>query len=163
MKFTVRNFRPADFLPLWQIDQSCFSPEIAYSQAELKFYIQRKTSFTLVAEAEQQAFSETSKSDAVGFVVADRSSRIGHVITIDVVATVRGHGVGAALLSAAEERLKFLECDTVRLETAVDNLAALRFYKKHGYSVHKAVPRYYSNGVDALLLQKDLLSPSSSE
>jgi len=30
------------------------------------------------------------------------------------------------------------------------------FYKRHGYSVVKTIPRYYSNGVDALVLQKDL-------
>ena len=51
------------------------------------------------------------------------------------------------------------KCSTVRLETAVDNISALSFYKRHGYHVIKVIPRYYSNGVDALLLEKDLLSP----
>jgi ribosomal protein S18 acetylase RimI-like enzyme len=50
----------------------------------------------------------------------------------------------------------------VRLETAVDNLAALSFYKRHLYSVTKVVPRYYSNGVDALVLEKKLLSAPPS-
>jgi len=44
----------------------------------------------------------------------------------------------------------------------VDNIAALSFYKRHGFNVVKTIPRYYSNGVDALLLEKDLLSPLSS-
>jgi ribosomal protein S18 acetylase RimI-like enzyme len=42
------------------------------------------------------------------------------------------------------------------LETAVDNVPALSFYKRHGYDVIRTWPRYYSNGVDALLLEKDL-------
>jgi ribosomal protein S18 acetylase RimI-like enzyme len=54
------------------------------------------------------------------------------------------------------------KCSDVRLETAVDNLSALAFYKRHGYSVMDTIPRYYSNGVDALLLDKNLLSPVSS-
>ena len=45
------------------------------------------------------------------------------------------------------------------LETAVDNRAALSFYKKHDYDVVKTILRYYSDGVDALVLKKDLLSP----
>ena len=42
----------------------------------------------------------------------------------------------------------------VRLETAVDNSSALSFYKRHGYDVLRAIPHYYSNGVDALVLEK---------
>jgi ribosomal protein S18 acetylase RimI-like enzyme len=38
----------------------------------------------------------------------------------------------------------------------VDNISALSFYKRHGYSVISTSPRYYSNGVDALVLEKDL-------
>jgi ribosomal protein S18 acetylase RimI-like enzyme len=45
----------------------------------------------------------------------------------------------------------------VQLETAVDNVAALSFYKRRGYNVIQTVSRYYSSGVDALLLEKDLL------
>jgi ribosomal protein S18 acetylase RimI-like enzyme len=45
------------------------------------------------------------------------------------------------------------------LETAVDNVAALLFYKRRGYNVLETFPRYYSNAMDALLLEKDLLLP----
>ena len=63
------------------------------------------------------------------------------------------------MLQAAEERLRALHCQSVILETAVDNRAALSFYKRHHYTVIKTLPRYYSNGVDAFVLKKDLLSP----
>jgi ribosomal protein S18 acetylase RimI-like enzyme len=65
-------------------------------------------------------------------------------------------GVGTLLLQAAEERLRAAGSRAVGLETAVDNLAALSFYKRHGYSVIRTWPRYYSNGVDALVLKKGL-------
>jgi ribosomal protein S18 acetylase RimI-like enzyme len=48
----------------------------------------------------------------------------------------------------------------VVLETAVDNTAAVSFYKRHRYNVIKTLPRYYSNGVDAFVMKKDLLSPA---
>jgi ribosomal protein S18 acetylase RimI-like enzyme len=58
------------------------------------------------------------------------------------------------LLSAAEERLRVAGSFAVGLETAVDNIGALSFYKRNGYSVVRTWPRYYSNGVDALVLKK---------
>ena len=91
-----------------------------------------------------------------GFIVAEIERGAGHIITIDVVAAARRHGVGALLLGSAEERLRAAGCSSLELETAVDNVSAISFYKRHGYSVVDTVPRYYSNGVDALMLQKSL-------
>ena len=73
-----------------------------------------------------------------------------------MVAAARRAGVGSLLLRAAEDRLRCAQCPSVGLETAVDNVSALAFYKRHGYSVIETLPRYYSNGVDALVLEKNL-------
>jgi len=80
----------------------------------------------------------------------------GHVITIDVLPEARRSGLGSRLMAAAEERLRALGCSVVFLETAVDNAAALAFYKRHGYSIVHTIPRYYLDSVDALVLVKDL-------
>jgi len=69
---------------------------------------------------------------------------------------IRRSGVGSALLEAAEERLHAAGSHAVGLETAVDNVSALAFYKRQGYNVLRTWPRYYSNGVDALVLKKEL-------
>jgi ribosomal protein S18 acetylase RimI-like enzyme len=95
-----------------------------------------------------------------GFIVAEANRGSGHIITVDVIAAARRSGVGSLLLLAAEDRLRAGRCHSVELETAVDNVSALAFYKRHGYSVVKTFPRYYSNGVDALVLQKNLGSLS---
>jgi ribosomal-protein-alanine N-acetyltransferase len=170
--FTIRDFRLDDFETLWRIDQECFSPGISYSRPELKFYIRRRGSFTLVAEeaaeevaeeaaeeaAEQGAEESATASTApkiAGFIVT-QTGRTGHIITIDVIAPARRAGVGSQLLQAAEDRLRIAGSKVVSLETAVDNLSALAFYKRHGYSVIETVPRYYSNGVDALRMKKEL-------
>jgi ribosomal-protein-alanine N-acetyltransferase len=166
--FAIRDFRAEDFETLWRIDQECFAPGISYSRPELKFFIRRRGSFTLVAEeaAEQPAepaAGENAEKKAgeieapriAGFIVT-QTGRTGHIITIDVVAAARRSGVGSRLLLAAENRLRAEGSKAVRLETAVDNLPALAFYKRHGYSVIETVPRYYSTGVDALRMRKDL-------
>jgi ribosomal-protein-alanine N-acetyltransferase len=146
--FVVRDFRVEDFETLWRIDQECFPPGIAYSRQELKVYVRRRGSFTLVA-------TNRDKDEIAGFVVA-YGGLTGHIITIDVITTARRSGVGSLLLRAAEEQLRAGGSKAVGLETAVDNAAALAFYKRHGYHVVSTWPRYYSNGVDALLLSKSL-------
>jgi ribosomal-protein-alanine N-acetyltransferase len=87
---------------------------------------------------------------------------MGHIITIDVLPDSRRGGLGSKLLAAAEARLRQVPCHAVVLETAVDNPGALAFYKRHQYSVMRVVPRYYSTGTDACVLEKTLLgSPSA--
>ena len=147
VSFVIRDFQPDDFEILWRIDQECFPPGISYSRPELKFYIRHRGSFTLVASDDS--------GKVHGFIVT-HNGPVGHVVTIDVIATARRSGVGSLLLRAAEQRLQAAGSQAVGLETAVDNTAALSFYKRHGYSVIRTWPRYYSNGVDALVLRKAL-------
>jgi len=146
----IRDFKVEDFETLWRIDQECFPPGIAYSKAELRAYIRHRNSFTLVAE----------DNDRLGGFIVGHHGPIGHIITIDVIAEARRTGVGSLLLAAAEERLRQSGSKAVGLETAVDNASALTFYKRHGYSVVRTWPRYYSNGVDALVMKKDLAKES---
>jgi ribosomal-protein-alanine N-acetyltransferase len=167
----LREFQTDDFESLYSIDQECFPPRISYSRTELKTYIHRRNAFTLVADsADGEDFDSPiegkSRRNArpvppgspaiAGFIVAESEGGAGHIITIDVIAPARRFGVGSLLLRGAEYRLRAIHCRSVELETAVDNTSALAFYKRHGYNVIGTVPRYYSNGVDALVLEKKL-------
>jgi ribosomal-protein-alanine N-acetyltransferase len=171
--FTIRDFQPPDFDTLWRIDQQCFPPGISYSRTELKLYVRRRGSFTLLAvnapppervdpdsgkRKNNSPPIPSAKVPIAGFIVGEADRANGHIITIDVIAAARRSGVGSLLLRAAEDRLRQAQCKSVELETAVDNGSALQFYKRHGYHVIKTFPRYYSNGVDALVLQKDLVA-----
>ena len=173
MRFTLRDYRTEDFNTLWAIDQSCFDPEIAYSRYELQVYLHRPRAFALVADLNGQAPQSlpdrpakddpSTQSSIVAFVVAESSRRgMGHIITIDVRPAIQRQQIGSALLDAAENRLRAANCHAVRLETAVNNASAMSFYKRHGYDIVKVIPHYYSNGVDALLLEKNLFSIESS-
>jgi [ribosomal protein S18]-alanine N-acetyltransferase len=165
VEFALRDFQAEDFETLWRIDQQCFASGISYSRVELATYLRRPGAFTLVAyssKANNLGVQGGDKSSCctLGFIVAEAGSRgRGHIITIDVLPDARRAGVGSQLLRVAEERLWAANCHTVILETAVDNQAALSFYKAHGFTVVKTIARYYSDGLDALVLQKDLLSP----
>lgn len=151
----IRDAQLEDFETLWRIDQECFPTGISYSRQELKFYMRRRGSFTLAAE-------DTAADRIVGFIVV-HDGPAGHVITIDVIWPMRRSGVGSLLLEAAEDRLRSAGSLTVDLETAVDNVSALSFYKRHAYDVIRTWPRYYSNGVDALVLRKDLKKSTAKD
>ncbi len=150
VRFRVRQFEKADFETLWRIDQACFDPHLAYSRPEMAFYMSRPGSFTLVAEG------KSGGGPILGFIVAETGRKSGHIITIDVVAEARRAGVGSALLRAAEEQLLRAGVVVVALETPVNNVAAIRFYKQKGYFVEKTVAGYYSNQMDALVMTKEL-------
>jgi ribosomal protein S18 acetylase RimI-like enzyme len=152
---TLRKYRPQDFNRLLEIDHACFVEGIAYSEDEMRGFLSMPSAITLVGV-------ENGTGVIQGFIVADRfrqrrtSRSMGRIITIDVIPQAQHSGLGTLLLSTAEEELAQAGCDYVSLEVAVDNESALRFYKKHGYSVLKALPRYYLDSVDGLLMGKKL-------
>lgn len=150
----LRRYQSQDFDRLLEIDTACFVEGIAYSERELRYFLRQPSSIKLVGEDE--------KRNIQGFIIADHfrvrrsQERMGRIITIDVLPEARRTGLGSRLMLAAEEELKKLGCGHVSLETAVDNFAALHFYKKHGYTGLKILPRYYLNSIDALLMGKKL-------
>jgi ribosomal-protein-alanine N-acetyltransferase len=150
---TLRRYQPRDFPRLLEIDQSCFVEGIAYSAQEMRYFLGMPTAITLVGLQDEKI---------MGFVIADtfrprRASRsMGKIITIDVAPQAQHSGLGTLLMSSIEAELKSAGCDYVSLEVAVDNEPALKFYKKHGYSVLKTLPRYYLDSIDGLLMGKRL-------
>jgi len=153
--FTLRKYRPADFDRLLKIDHACFVEGIAYSEGEMRYFLSMPSAMTMVAEKQ-------GKDVIQGFIIADRfrqprtSRAMGRIITIDVAPEAQHGGLGTLLLTKAEDLLAEDGCDSVLLEVAVNNEPALRFYKKHGYSVLKVLPRYYLDSIDGLLMGKRL-------
>lgn len=157
MRFRIRDSHKQDFEQLWALDQECFPPGISYTRLELAFYMRRPRAFTLVAESEPAEAVDKAGPAILGFIVGETSARgAGHIITIDVRAEARRHRAGSALLQAAEERVRRSGSRHIFLETAVNNAAAIAFYKRHGYELIKTIPRYYKDNLDALLLGKRL-------
>lgn len=142
----LRECRPSDFESLWALDQRCFSSDIAYSRDELAYYLRHKNAICLIADDAKQV---------LGFILGHVVRRaVGHIVTLDVDPGMQRGGIGTTLMRALEERFLSAGCRSALLEVAVNNRAALTFYKKHGYSILKTLPRYYPGGLDGLLMGK---------
>jgi ribosomal-protein-alanine acetyltransferase len=91
----------------------------------------------------------------VGFVAGDvrSSENMAWIATICVDPEYQGRGIGSALLQACEERLHIAR---VRLCVRISNENAIRLYERFGYERINIWKRYYVNGEDALVMEKDL-------
>lgn len=142
----LRDYDASDFDTLVEIDQACFPPEIAYSRREFAHYLRSTRAVCILA---------VDDSKTLGFILGHQCrTHRGHIVTLDVISSARSHGIGSLLMNALESRFRSAGCDSMLLEVAVNNSVAMRFYKRHGFSVLKTLPRYYPGDLDGLLMGK---------
>ena len=161
MNITLRSFKPEDFDTLYEIDQACYEPEVAYSKRELRAYLRFSGSDCLLAEAEAESAAESAATPApenqiAGFCISARRDESGYIVTIDVLPEFRRHHVGSKLLAEIERRLASNGVREVTLETATDNDSAIAFWTKHGYRNRGIKKDYYPGGRDAFVMAKTL-------
>lgn len=150
MKTILRAYRPADFETLYEIDQACYSREIAYSRRELHNYLRFPGAECVVVEVKDP------KTAVAGFCIAALLKGWGYIVTIDVLPGYRRQGIATSLLREIEGRLKAHGAKEVALETATDNEPAIAFWKKHGYRTRGIKKGYYPGGIDAYSMVKPL-------
>ena len=141
----LRPYNSEDVEAMYQLDQECYPPGIAYSRRELKWYLRLPGADCLVAEGD---------GALAGFIVTEREADLGHIITLDVAESQRRRGTGTALLAAAEARMLEAGVRRVSLETATDNAPAVAFWKKHGYRTVAVLKNYYMEKLDAYEMHK---------
>ena len=138
---SIRNYRREDLSTLHEIDRICFPDYMAYSRAELAFYLGHPAAISKVAELDGRIF---------GFVVGRmESSACAHVITLDVIPEARRRGVGSALMELLHEEFRARGITQVVLEVAAVNEEAQRFYARLGYGHVGTLRHYYKARVDA--------------
>lgn len=142
----IRNYKPADFDRLYEIDHEAFIEEIAYSHLELQYYLRSRKCRALVAEDD---------GEITGFVIGCSEPRkLGHIITIDVSPHRQRQQIGSRLLAEIEAWLWQKGAEAIYLETPVDDAGARGFYDKHGYFVLERIEAYYYDTLDALVMMK---------
>jgi [ribosomal protein S18]-alanine N-acetyltransferase len=145
MKVTLRTYTAADFEALYQVDQQCFEPALAYSRPDLRSYLNLPGSDCVIAEAD---------GEIAGFLATAHEAAVGSIVTIDVLAAYRRQGVATIMLEESERRLTASGVRAIELETATDNASAIAFWQKHGYRKSGVKREYYPDGRDAYSMSK---------
>ncbi len=159
MTFHLRPAKPDDFSELYAVDQSCFSQGIAWSKAELAYFLRYPGNFSLIVE-------EDGVPGIAGFAIAGlqrkRGLMFGRLITIDVRTHCRRRGVGQLLMNAIEERLREAGAESIQLEVAINNGVAQEFYGRRGFVRTGRIPGYYKGRLDAYVMEKRLKAKSAA-
>jgi len=141
----VRRAERADLLAVHRIEQVVFPQPWPFAAFEQ--YLD-KPGF-LVAE----------DGAVVGYVVADavpnHGRPLGHIKDIAVRGDRRCEGIGSRLLERAIAVLEAHNAASVKLEVRESNVRARSLYHEYGFVHRRTVPRYYSDGEDALVLVRD--------
>jgi ribosomal-protein-alanine N-acetyltransferase len=145
MAVTLRSYEPHDFAALHRLDQSCFPAGISYSKTTLHYFLTIASADCVVA---------VDGARIAGFVLTEENPPLAHIITLDIAESHRRQGVGTALLAESERNLSLRGVRSVLLETAIDNEAAVAFWKRHGYRIEAVLKRYYLRRLDAYEMRK---------
>lgn len=142
----LRDYEPRDFESLFEIDRAAFASDLAYSRAELRFYVRSPRCRTLVAE---------DGGEVVGFAIGcmERAGS-GHLVTLDVRPGHQRQGTGRRLLRGIEEKLAAMGATAFFLETPAEEDGARSFYEKQGYLVIRRERGYYNGRRDAWRMVK---------
>ena len=89
----------------------------------------------------------------IGFAAGDRVKKnsIGRIITLGVHPSYHRQGVGKALLSAAETKLR---TPTYQLVVRKSNIAAFQLYSSASYRIVDSWPEYYADGEEGMVMEK---------
>lgn len=92
----------------------------------------------------------------VGHVLASCVLDEGEVFTIAVRPEARRQGLASALLEALEEAWRARGVVQAFLEVSAPNTGARALYARHGWGEVGLRKRYYSDGSDAVLMNKEV-------
>ena len=146
--FEIRHVQPQDIFSVIKIAYESL-PERYSPEVFNKFYELFSEGF-LVAEKLHKI---------VGFIVGIKTSNgIARITLLSVDKKFRKQGIGSALITQFLKEMYLQNIRQVELEVRINNDAAIKFYKKHGFDVIETVPRFYPTGEDACIMKRVLRS-----
>jgi [ribosomal protein S18]-alanine N-acetyltransferase len=146
--YSLRRAHVDDLPGLLALERASFSGD-RLSGRQLRYHLGHSRNRMLVAACGGRVVG-------AALVFLRKDSDLARLYSMAVAADARGHGLGAALLQAAEDAARDAGARRLRLEVRSDNNAAIALYAKGGFRVFSQRPAYYEDGCAALRMEKSL-------
>ena len=142
---TYRSWEVEDILKISELEKECFSDPWTY-----RMFVEGFSSklFYGVCAVED--------GEIVGYACETVLFENAEVDNIAVAESCRRRGVGKKLLKKLETEAKERGARVILLEVRVSNAPAMTMYLKEGFKGIYVRPRYYPDGEDAVVMQKEL-------
>ena len=142
---TYRSWKFEDILKISELEKECFSDPWTY-----RMFVEGFSSklFYGVCAVED--------GEIVGYACETVLFETAEVDNIAVAESCRRRGVGKKLLKKLETEAKERGARVILLEVRVSNAPAMTMYLKEGFKGIYVRPRYYPDGEDAVVMQKEL-------
>jgi ribosomal-protein-alanine N-acetyltransferase len=144
---TLREMDAADIPAVHELECRLFPVDAWPLQMFRDELAQTETRRYLVAELD---------GDIVGYAGLMCIEPISDVQTIAVVPEQEGRGIGSALLTELIRESRRRHAEDMLLEVRADNPRAQQLYRRFGFEQIHVRPRYYRDGVNALIMRLEL-------
>jgi len=150
--FSVRPVRLADLERICVIEHASFGKD-AYPRNLFAEFYRRCGGLFLVVERGRTVW---------GYMVTCVRGDRAELVSIAVAPAGRKRGAASLLMDSTLRRLRRRRVARISLMVRVGNRKARAFYEKYGFDKVRLVPRYYSDGVDGLLMAREVFSGRKS-
>ena len=132
-----------DLVALRRIEQACF-PKDAWPLIDL---------IAVLSFPDVVRLKAVEDGQMIGFIAGDlrRTEGLGWIATVGILPGYRRRGFGRLLLLECERRMN---TSRFRLCVRKENVEAIHLYETEGYAITDTWNKYYSDGGDALVMEK---------
>ncbi len=132
----IQHAKANEIDAIFEIERKCFPGKAGYSKRQLEYLVLDTNSTCLVDKLEGVII-------AFLIVTYRQGSLTCNIETLDVNPAFKNKGIGLKLLKAAEIDMRRRGMRWSQLEVSEGNEAALKVYKKAGYTFKERIEGYY--------------------
>lgn len=141
----IRWMKDKDLEEVLMIEKENF--KYPWKKSYFEYDLRRPNAYCLVAEIDNKV---------VGYIVAWEMVDEFHLANISVDKNHQRKGIGKRLMDELITIAKARDIRRIYLETRVSNIIAQNFYQKFNFKYSRIRKRYYSDGEDAWVMEKEL-------